>query len=309
MRVRNENLRHQVGILLEEAGIALQVIGNFVGKEGAHNSISPVNTVTAGPVIRTGRPGPPQAMVRSPPRVVTRTGESSRPRRIPATAAAQAPGTAGQGLTGATLVHAQADLVPIDDLHETGVDPLGEALVAFDQRPVPLDRVPLDIVDHLHGVRITHRNHRRFQGFVGHIEEMDDHILVGKKRNLGRQKTRLAHVDRDIAVGFEARGNHPLQRLDADLALVGQALLMDETDEATRAVAALLDLAAIGIEDPVAEIDAGLAGRLDQQNLIATDPEIAVGEVAKLFRGKRNCLTKRRRERRNHCPGHASWRI
>ena len=51
----------------------------------------PSNTVVAGPVIRTGWPAPFQAMVRSPPWVWTLTGESSRPRRMPATTAAQAP--------------------------------------------------------------------------------------------------------------------------------------------------------------------------------------------------------------------------
>ena len=180
--------------------------------------------------------------------------------------------------------------MPVDDLHEPGINPFGEALMAFDQRPVPLDRMLLDIVDHLHRVRVAHRHHRGFEGFVGYVEQMNDHILVRQKGNFGRQKAGFAHVDRDLAVGFEARGDDPFLRLDADLAFVGQPLLMDKADETTSAVAALLDLAAVGIEDPVAEIDTRLAGRLDQQDLVATDPEIAVGEVAKLFRGKRNRL-------------------
>jgi len=58
---------------------------------GHQISISPVNTVAAGPVISTGVAGPFQAMESSPPRVCTSTGESSRPRRMPATTAAQAP--------------------------------------------------------------------------------------------------------------------------------------------------------------------------------------------------------------------------
>ena len=45
--------------------------------------------MTAGPLMSTGEPFPSQAMDSSPPRVATRTGESSRPRRMPATAAAQ----------------------------------------------------------------------------------------------------------------------------------------------------------------------------------------------------------------------------
>ena len=65
---------------------------------------------------------------------------------------------------------------------------------------------------------------------------------------------------------------------------------MNETYEAARAVAALLDLAAIGIEDAVAKIDARLAGRVDQQNLVAADAEMTVGQIAQLLRGQRNLL-------------------
>src|SRR5574340_1537716 len=53
--------------------------------------ISPSKTEIAGPVISTGAPSPSQAMVSWPPRVATLTGLSSRPRRMPATTAAQAP--------------------------------------------------------------------------------------------------------------------------------------------------------------------------------------------------------------------------
>ncbi|MCY1536039.1 hypothetical protein D9M68_714760 [compost metagenome] len=57
----------------------------------AARSMLPSNTVVAGPVMRTGSAPPSQAMVRSPPWVCTLTGESSRPRRMPATTAAHAP--------------------------------------------------------------------------------------------------------------------------------------------------------------------------------------------------------------------------
>src|SRR3990167_5815737 len=58
--------------------------------------------------------------------------------------------------------------------------------------------------------------------------------------------------------------------------------------EATRAVAALLDLAPVGVENPVAEIRA--AGRVPfhQQHLVAANAEVAVREAADLFRGQRD---------------------
>ncbi len=58
---------------------------------------------------------------------------------------------------------------------------------------------------------------------------------------------------------------------------------MDETHEATRAVAALLDLAAVGVEDPIAEIDAWLPSPLNEQNLVAANAEMAVSQQAQLL--------------------------
>src|SRR5208283_723904 len=100
VRMRNEDLRKQVGVLLEESRVFLQVVGDSarihlsIPVHGHHHSgtlHSPSNTVSAGPVIITGAASPPQAIVKVPPRVSTRTGGSSSPRRIPATAAAHAP--------------------------------------------------------------------------------------------------------------------------------------------------------------------------------------------------------------------------
>ncbi len=59
-------------------------------------------------------------------------------------------------------------------------------------------------------------------------------------------------------------------------------MIAHELDEAARAVAALLDLAAVGVEDPVAEVDVGPGRRLDHQHLVAADAEAPVGEAAQL---------------------------
>ena len=78
----------------------------------------------------------------------------------------------------------------------------------------------------------------------------------------------------------------PRQRADADFGLVGEPLVAHEAHEAARAVAALLDLAAVGVEDAVAEIGAGARGGLDQQDLVAADAEMAVGDPAHLLAAK-----------------------
>jgi hypothetical protein len=59
---------------------------------------------------------------------------------------------------------------------------------------------------------------------------------------------------------------------------------MHEAHETARAVAALLDFAAVGIEDAVAEIGVAAGGRFHQQYLVAADTEMAVGDEAQLCR-------------------------
>src|SRR6266404_3361729 len=97
MRVRHEDLRKEVGVLLEKRRMRLEVIGDrarfhrFIPIHCRHCSgtfHSPSNTVSAGPVIMTGVPSPSHTIVSAPPRIATRTGESINPRRMPATAAA-----------------------------------------------------------------------------------------------------------------------------------------------------------------------------------------------------------------------------
>src|SRR6185369_181701 len=92
--------RQQLRVAREEVRRIRQVVGDIVFGDrvhaiGFHSSISPSNTVTAGPVISTGAspsgPTPAHSIVNTPPRVSTSTLASSRPARIPATTAAQAP--------------------------------------------------------------------------------------------------------------------------------------------------------------------------------------------------------------------------
>ena len=57
-----------------------------------------------------------------------------------------------------------------------------------------------------------------------------------------------------------------------------EAAVEHEAGETACAVAAILDLAAVGVEDPIVEIGVGRARRLDHQHLVAADAETPVGE-------------------------------
>ena len=87
------------------------------------------------------------------------------------------------------------------------------------------------------------------------------------------------HVDLHLAVLFKRRLDDSTESFDANLPLGRQSLIANEMDEAASAVAALLDLAAVSVEDPVAEIDVGARWPLDQQDLVAADAEMTIGKA------------------------------
>ena len=51
---------------------------------------------------------------------------------------------------------------------------------------------------------------------------------------------------------------------------------MHKADKTARAVATVLDLAAVRIENPITKIRLGVAGRVNQQDLVAADAKLAV---------------------------------
>ncbi len=55
---------------------------------------------------------------------------------------------------------------------------------------------------------------------------------------------------------------------------------MHVAHEAARAVAALADFAAVGVEDPVVKVGIRMPRRLDYQHLVEADPGMAVGQPA-----------------------------
>ena len=105
-----------------------------------------------------------------------------------------------------------------------------------------------------------------------------------KRQGFGGE-TGLAHVNDYLAVGHCLKGDQSGRDLGAQRVARRELLLMDEFDETARAVAAVLDLAAIGVENPVAKIRLGVRGRVDQQYLIAANAELAVSEGPGAFGG------------------------
>src|SRR6266581_837867 len=246
------------------------------------------------------RPGHPHRSARSVPG--DRQGAAARGdsyRRIDEAAAyaghdgRAGAGATGQGFAGAALVDAQADRMATGDFHEAGIDPLRKARVRFDQRAIPRHGRAVYIGDDLHGMGIAHRYGGDGDAAAADLERLDYGVAVADEGDLRRRKVRHAHVDRDLAAGLEARYDDARARLDADLVLGRKAVVANEADEAAGPVAALLDFAAIGIEDAVAEIDTDAGRRLDDQDLVAADAEMPVGEEARPIRVQVHCLAHR----------------
>ena len=105
-----------------------------------------------------------------------------------------------------------------------------------------------------------------------------------------RLETRHTHVDRHRAIRLDFRIDDTGQGFYRELVLVGQPLVTHKTRETARAVAALLDLTAIGVENAVTEIELGARRALDDQHLVAADTEAPVGEVSHLLGGQRHGL-------------------
>ncbi|KFB66022.1 MAG: hypothetical protein CAPSK01_004864 [Candidatus Accumulibacter vicinus] len=85
--------------------------------------------------------------------------------------------------------------MPVEHLHETGVDTLRETRVRFDQWPQPLDRRGVDVGNHVHGVRIAHADSGHGPFLVGDPEWLQKIVAVADEGNLVRGEHRHPHVD------------------------------------------------------------------------------------------------------------------
>ena len=166
----------------------------------------------------------------------------------------------------------------------------------FDQRPFCRDRRCINIVDKLHCMRIAHRQRVDFYRARADFQRIGSRALRRFERYACGLEHGGAHIDGDQTVRLKARHDNARGGTDADLGGQRKAFVMHKAHEATRTVAALLDLATVGVEDTVIKIGTGAARQLDLQNLIAADAETTVGELAQL----RNAQSQRRARRIEH---------
>ena len=163
--------------------------------------------------------------------------------------------------------------------------------MSLDLRALCGHRRRVDIVDHLHRVRIPHRKRSNHDLGVRESERLRDVLAVADEGNVGGRKSGRAHGDRHISAGLQARLDNAPQSFDADGALGRHPPVVNETHEAPGAVAALLDLAAVTVENAVAKVDSRARRSFDDQDLVATDAETTIGEASQLGRAQIDALS------------------
>ena len=273
-------------MLIEEIRMAGQIVRNVLDLHGPlfKDRTSPSKTLVAGPVIQTDPPL--HSIVSVPPRAATLTGESSRPHRMPATAAAHAP-VPQASVSPAPRSQTRSRMrVTIDDLHVARVHALRKARMMLDERTfLAPGRGPRRRRTAPHaGCPSTAPRSTGLPSIVQRPEQfvvLVPRLQAAKRRRArARLEYRRPHVDRHFARRCQPRFDDAGQRFDADRVLVRQPLVAHEVHEAARAVAALFDLAAVAVEDAVAKVDVACARRLDDQDLVGTDAEAPIRQLA-----------------------------
>src|SRR5688572_6040646 len=205
-------------------------------------------------------------------------------------------GAARQGFADAAFENTQPDVRAIDDFHEADVHAVRESWVALDRGAQAIDWCARDRGDREHGVGIAHRHRADLDFSSCDGERIDVRLRGSVERQRLRLEIRSAHVHGDQVGVVHARADQPRRAVEQQLvaAVRGfRAAPMEERGEAARAVAALLDLAAVGVEDAVVDLRALAARRLEDERLIETNPGMTRGQRTPLLGGRQAAVARR----------------
>ncbi len=164
--------------------------------------------------------------------------------------------------------------------------------MVFDQRPLGSDVDIAELIDKLHRMRIAEGQYPYLHVFFPYIQIIDDLPRWCGKRDTRRFELRNAHIGGDPAVFVQRECHDTLAALQTDHPLIRQSPVMHETGEATHTVAALPDLAPIGIENPECEVHARFLACFQHQYLITAHAETAPSDPADLFRAQLERLSR-----------------
>jgi len=190
----------------------------------------------------------------------------------------------GKRFTHAALEDAQHDARRAVDLHEADVDPLRKRRMAFDAGAEPGYRCVGGGRNGNDGVRVAHRDDCKTDRFAVDIQSVACSRYGRQKRQGLRRKKRLAHLDGDQLALYRASADDSACAVQTDAAIVAAALPEQQCRHGACSIAALFDLAAIGVEDPVVHGCVRAARRRQRQGLVETDAGASVRERLQLCR-------------------------
>jgi hypothetical protein len=205
-------------------------------------------------------------------------------------------GAAGQRFANTAFEDAQADVRAIDDFHETDIHSFRKAWVTLDGGPESIDGRTRGGRDREHRVGITHGHGSDLHFSARDGERIHMRFGGGFERQRFRIEVGHAHVHRDEVVIVDSGMNRPGRAIEHDFTAIprehrGAIAPVHERGEATGAVAALLHLAAVGVENTVIDMGARAAGRLEHQRLIKPDARMTRRQRAPLSRCRQGAVT------------------
>ena len=164
-----------------------------------------------------------------------------------------------QGPSRAALPDADLQPVPGEDTRELHVRAVRKRRVRLDPGPELPDLVVVELLREDDAVRVSHRDARHREEAVAHLERNGDDLAVRAMHgNLGRTERRVPHLDRHLvdALADEVTdGLHDAAlRLDPHRRLPEATALPEVLREDPEAVAGLLGLAPVRVEDPQPDV-------------------------------------------------------
>ncbi len=175
-------------------------------------------------------------------------------------------------LTDTALVHAQVDVLSVDDCHEADVNELREAFMVFYRRPKIAYWCVCDCLDLQHAVRIA-------QGHNADVDILSQH----DKLDLLGIKFRVAHADSHQAIRIDTSFDVSRRAFEHEF-LCRSVVRCQKTGHTAYAIATLFYFRAIGVKNSITGDARCVRRRSDPQQLVESRPAGLVTQFAELVR-------------------------
>jgi hypothetical protein len=184
---------------------------------------------------------------------------------------------AGQGFPDAPLPDPELNMATVADFHKTHIAVPGKVRVCFNAGAEGGYRCIRHTGYPQHRVGIAHADGGDAQSVVAHGQKVFGRFFIVAEGDVSRGELRDTHIDGDLTITLVMQHQVPGLRFDSDDLFVREPGAAYEDGEAAGAVATLRHLSAVRVKDAIPEIRIGGRRSLYEQNLIATDTEVAVG--------------------------------